>query len=114
MVRSCVCSRNLKNDEAMIRVGPQRHKENKQTVCKVSTQCHKTLKKCRQIKNKIDSNEKSSNLKIFAHEFTVAPSQENATCIRVGGNIIEEEKLTEIGEESFVDRFYNDTPPVAQ
>jgi len=26
-MRRCVCSRNLKNEEAMARVGPQRHRE---------------------------------------------------------------------------------------
>jgi len=68
--------------------------------------------------NKINSNEKICNLKIFTltslMSFQGHLQKENAICIRVGGNIMTQEKLTEIEEESFVDRFYNDTPPVAQ
>ena len=29
-MRRCVWSRNLKNEEAMVRVGPQRHREKKE------------------------------------------------------------------------------------
>ena len=32
LVRRCVCSRNLKNEEAMARVGPQRHRKERTLI----------------------------------------------------------------------------------
>jgi len=42
-MRCCVWSRNLKNEGAMARVGPQRHRKQKQTMDK-STGVYKSLK----------------------------------------------------------------------